>query len=66
MFTRIAITALTLTALGAGAFAVAASEPANQESAAAEHMTVLQKNQVWPVKGNITMNPCAQVACEEV
>ena len=65
MFTRIAVTALALTALGAGAFAFTPVDPFKQDPKAAR-TTVFEKNQAWPIKGNITMDPCSQVACEEV
>ena len=65
MFTRIAVTALTLTVLGAGAFAFAPTDTAPQNSAAAR-TTILEKNQAWPIKGRITVNPCAVEACQEV
>ena len=28
--------------------------------------TQVEKNQVWPLKGNITMNPCANFECVEI
>ena len=65
MFTRLAVTALTLTVLGAGAFAFAPGGQA-QINAASVHTTVVEKNQAWPVKGRITMDPCAAAACLEV
>ena len=65
MFTRLAVTALTLTVLGAGAFAFAPGEQPRM-SEIAVHTTIVEKNQVWPVKGFITMNPCAAAACLEV
>ncbi len=65
MFTRITVTALTLTVLGAGAFAFAPGEQITHDAASAR-TTNIQKNQVWPIKGYITMNPCADAQCEEV
>jgi hypothetical protein len=65
MFTRIVVNALALTALGAGAFAFA---PTNQTYAdpTSTQITIMEKNQIWPVKGRITMDPCAETACQEV
>lgn len=65
MITRIAVTALTLTILGAGAFAFTPGGQAPQDTISS-HTTFVQKNQVWPLKGHITMNPCAIAQCEEV
>ncbi|MGI9462585.1 MAG: hypothetical protein ACR2OM_01510 [Aestuariivirgaceae bacterium] len=65
MFTRLAVTALTLTVLGAGAFAFAPGELITDKAASAR-VTEIQKNQAWPIKGRITMDPCAQIQCEEV
>ena len=65
MISRISVTALTLTVLGAGAVAFAASEP-NRRGDVHSHITNIEKNQAWPFKGNITLNPCANVLCEDV
>ena len=65
MFTRITVTALALTVLGAGALAFSPSDPYKHDPQAAR-TTVFEKNQAWPIKGNITMDPCAQVTCKEV
>ena len=65
MFTRLAVTALTLTVLGAGAFAFTPGEQATITEASVP-TTTIEKNQAWPVKGRITMNPCAAAACLEV
>ena len=65
MFIRIAVTALALTALGAGAFAFAPAGHAIQDTSASR-TTIIEKNQFWPVKGRITMDPCAEVFCQEV
>ena len=29
-------------------------------------MTTIEKNQGWPIKGNITMQPCIKRFCQEV
>jgi hypothetical protein len=60
MITRIAMAALVLSLLGAGAYAV------TTEGEAVSRTTVIEKNQVWPVKGLISMQPCALAACQEV
>ncbi len=65
MLTRLAVTALTLTVLGAGAFAFASSEQITKE-AVSTRVTEINKNQVWPLKGRISMDPCAHIQCEEV
>lgn len=65
MFTRIAVAALALTVLGAGAFAFSPEDPFKKDPRAAR-TTVFEKNQAWPIKGNITMDPCSQVTCQEV
>ena len=65
MFTRIAVTTLTLTALGAAAFAFAPGETVGHEPINM-HMTVIEKNQAWSLKGRITMDPCAYTECQEV
>ena len=65
MFTRIVVNALALTALGAGAFAFAPNSQVAIEPVTTQ-ITIMEKNQVWPIKGQITMNPCADKACQEV
>ena len=65
MFTRIAVTALALTVLGAGAFAFSPTDPFKHDPQTTR-TTVFEKNQAWPIKGNITMDPCALVTCTEV
>lgn len=67
MFTRIAIAALATLALGAGAFAVV--PPIADKTGITDHKaqtTIVQKNQAWPFKDRITMNPCAYAPCQEV
>lgn len=61
MFTRIAVAALAMSLLGAGAYAVNPKTPAPQS----ERTTIIEKNQTWPVKGLVTMDPCSIRACQE-
>ena len=63
MPTRIAIAALALSLVGAAAYAVA---QAVEAKAPIQRMTIIEKNQSWPVKGLMTMDPCAALACLEV
>jgi len=65
MIIRFAIAILTTAFLGAAAYAVV---PAKSESAALLplNITTIEKNQVWPLKGFITLNPCAKVYCKSV
>lgn len=63
MLTRITIAVLALSLVGAGAYAMGqAVEP----EAPKQNVTVVEKNQSWPVKGLITMEPCKVRACLEV
>lgn len=63
MFTRFAVAALAATLLGAGAYAVNLEAPT--AASQADRTTVIQKNQNWPVKGLVTMDPCSVRACQE-
>ncbi len=65
MTRTLTMTAAALGLLAAGAVAVVAAVP---ESAGrvSENVTTISKNQAWPVKGLITMTPCAVAACQEV
>jgi hypothetical protein len=63
MLTRFAVMALAVTLLGAGAYAVNLETP--QATPSLERTTVIQKNQNWPVKGLVTMDPCSLRACQE-
>jgi hypothetical protein len=64
MFTRIAMAALALSLLGAGAYAVTFEKP-TVTADTTDRTTVIEKNQNWPVKGLVTMNPCSVRACQE-
>ena len=69
MIIRTATAALALTIVAAGTFAFAAGATATQkthEFKPAAAMSTMEKNQAWPVKGNITMEPCTMNFCQEV
>ena len=63
MLTRFAVMALAVTLLGAGAYAVNLETP--KATSSIERTTVIQKNQSWPVKGLVTMEPCSLRTCQE-
>jgi hypothetical protein len=64
MVKRIVLVALGLAAFGATAPAMNDLN-ANWHSIATRSTTI-EKNQVWPVKGHITMEPCAENVCLNV
>ena len=68
MLKRTAATALALTFLAAGAFAFAPGANSQQQAADFKPaaMTTIEKNQNWPLKGRITMDPCGMQSCLEV
>ncbi len=66
MFIRFALTALSTAFLAAAALAVVPSQsqtamiiPLNPSV----NTTVIEKNSAWPVKQNISLDPCAKVSC---
>jgi len=63
MIIRIALTALATVFLGAAAYAVV---PEKSQTAVLIPLntTTIEKNQSWPLKGNITLDPCAKVYCQ--
>lgn len=65
MVKRIVLVALGLAAFGATALAVTIDLNANRHSIATRSTTI-EKNQAWPVKGRITMEPCAENVCLNV
>jgi hypothetical protein len=65
MSVRIAIMAMGLALVGACAIGPTADSPAVAEPQPSR-MTIIEKNQMWPVKGLITSRPCAVRACQEV
>jgi hypothetical protein len=54
--------ALAAMFLSAGAFAGAKPSAALMVN---NNVTIIHKNSAWPVKGQITSNPCAAVRCVE-
>ena len=62
MKTLIATASLTILFLSVGAFASNNSAPVRLHG----NVTVIEKNQAWPIQGNITVEPCANVACFDV
>ena len=62
MFTRLAITVVATAFLGAAAFAFV---PQKSQTAVLLpiNSTTIEKNQAWPLKGNISLDPCAKVSC---
>ena len=69
MIIRTATAALALTIVAAGTFAFATGATATQQNLQikpAAAMSTMEKNQAWPVKGNITMEPCTLNFCQEV
>ena len=52
-------------AIATTALAFAPAEPAD-EILMPVRVTNVEKNQAWPVKGRITMRPCAVVECIEL
>ncbi|VAW01450.1 hypothetical protein MNBD_ALPHA08-323 [hydrothermal vent metagenome] len=63
MITRIAITVLATAFLGAAAYAVV---PGKSKTAVLIpiNTTTIEKNQAFPLKGNIALDPCAKVRCQ--
>jgi hypothetical protein len=61
-------TLFVLLVIGSAATAVAAIAPENSISATARNITVIEKNQVFPVLGPIIVEDCASEDCagEEV
>ncbi len=62
MFIRFAVTAVATVFLGAAAWAVV---PYKSESAVLVPLnsSTLEKNSSWPIKGQISLDPCEKVAC---
>lgn len=65
MFLRAAIAVTTLSILVAIALAfVPWSEPGQASVQSGE--TLIEKNSNWPLRGHVTMHPCATMTCQEV
>ena len=62
MKTLITTATLTILFLSAGAFASNNSAPVRGPG----NVTVIEKNQSWPIQGRITVEPCAEVVCYDV
>ena len=67
MITRLTIAAMTTAFLAVSAYAVA---PMQQQSAVLipvkpVNSTVVEKNSSWPLRGNISMQPCKLSHCEQ-
>jgi hypothetical protein len=60
MKTLIATAAITAALLSAGAFA---NDASNRAPAKLANVTVLVKNQAWPVKTEMTVEPCRIRRC---
>ncbi len=65
MITRITITALASVILAAAAYGIAPSKPKTAILVPVKS-TIIEKNQAWPVKGFISMDPCASSFCQNV
>jgi len=65
MVIRIAVTALATVFLGAAAYAVVPEKP-DAAILAPLNTTTIEKNQVWPLRGNISLDPCANIYCQNV
>ncbi len=63
MITRITITFLATVFLGAAAYAVV-PEKSKTAVIIPLNTTTIEKNQLWPLKGNISLDPCAKVRCQ--
>lgn len=60
-------TIFVLTTLATAAAAIAAIAPAHEQTdPMAENVTVIEKNQAFPVYGPIVVEPCATQDCSEV
>lgn len=65
MLMRLVIAGLAMTLVAATAYAVAPIKAVSTGPQPANTI-VVEKNQMWPVKGLITMEPCSLRACQEV
>ena len=68
MIIRTATTLLALSVLAAGALAFAPTAQSTQPATGAQPaaMSTFEKNQAWPLKGQITMEPCKYNLCQDV
>ena len=65
MLTRIATAALAISLLGASAFALPPLGPIKSLVDTATGMSVMKKNSAWPLKGQMSMDPCTVRLCQE-
>lgn len=63
MIIRLTVTILATAFLGAAAYAVV-PEKSKTALLIPLNSTTIEKNQSWPIKGNISLDPCAKVKCE--
>ena len=66
MFTKIATLTLAVAFLSAGAFAGARDLTAGSSVTKTVNMTVVSKNQSWPVRGQVTVETCKLNACLDI
>ena len=66
MFTKIATLTLAVAFLSAGAFAGARDLTAGSTITKTVNMTVVSKNQNWPVRGLVTIDTCKLNACLDI
>ena len=65
MFTKIATITLAVAFLSAGAFAGGRDLPVGPSSKVV-NITVVSKNQAWPVRGLLTVESCKINACFDI
>jgi len=63
MFTKFAAVALAAAFLSAGAFA---GNSVKGQSPSQLNVTVIAKNQAWPIKGMLTVEPCKLSRCIDI
>ncbi|MBL8893542.1 MAG: hypothetical protein JNJ53_03010 [Rhizobiales bacterium] len=66
MFTKIATLTLAVAFLSAGAFAGARDLTAGSTVMKTVNMTIMSKNQNWPVRGQVTVETCKLNACFDI
>ena len=58
-------TLFVLTVLGSAATAIASIAPAERTAVNPNNITIIEKNQAWPVYGEIVVDECAVEDCSE-
>jgi hypothetical protein len=66
MFTKIATLSLAVAFLSVGAFAGARDLAVGSSVMKTVNMTVMSKNQSWPVRGQVTVETCKLNACLDI